>query len=561
MKKLNILKGIKFAILTLLTLAIFSCVDDDYELGNITTPTNLTLTSNIVGQSAEMPDGDGSGTVNFVANAEGAISYKFVYGDGFTEVSGSGETEHSFTGSGTNDYLVTVIANGTGGNITSENFEVTVFSDFNDPDTKEKLAGGLEPESTKTWYVAASEPGHLGVGPSSGDGFDSPIYYAAAPNEKAGQDVSACFYTDVLTYTIANNGGLIYNLNNNDATFYNVDFTDGAGEDQCRELDTGGDKIASLSPATSGIPTSTGTAINYADGGFMSYYIGTSTYEILEITETSMYVRAIPSSNPDLAWYLKFTTTPYDQQGSTGGGEEEEEEEEAFVSQFTEIFWSDEFDGDALDTTIWNYETGNGTNGWGNGELQYYTEDNVSVEDGSLIITARREAESGFDFTSARITTMDKFEVTYGRVEARAKMPQGGGTWPAIWMLGADFDVVGWPATGEIDIMEFVGNKPNEVSSALHFPGNSGGNAIFEATDIQNAATEWHTYAVEWTADEITFLVDNEVNFTFTNESSLPFNKDFFLIMNVAMGGALGGNIPAEFSEASMEVDYIRVYK
>ncbi|MCB7482048.1 family 16 glycosylhydrolase [Christiangramia sediminis] len=558
MKNTKFINGLKFSMLAILTLAIFACVDDDYDLANITTPTNLSINYEIIGATAEMPEGDGSGQVRFSATADNTLTYKFVYGDGFSDVIGGGEVTHPFTTNGVNDYTVAVIAYGPGGNSTSETVTVTVFSDFNDPDTKEKLAGGLDPGSTKTWYVAASEPGHLGVGPSSGEGFDSPIYYAAAPNEKAGADVSACFYTDTLTYSIANNGDIIYNQDNNGASFYNVDFTDGAGEDQCRDLDTGGDKLASLAPGTSGIPTSTGTAINYTDGGFMSYFIGTSTYEILSITENSMYVRAIPSSNPALAWYLKFTTTPYDQQGSTGGGEEEEE---PFVSQFEDLVWFDEFDGDALDTDTWNYEIGNGTNGWGNGEVQYYTEENVSVQDGSLFITAKRESESGFNFTSGRITTQDKFEFTYGRVEARAKMPEGGGTWPAIWMLGANFDEVGWPETGEIDIMEWVGNKPGETSSALHYPGNFGGDAVVGRTPIENATTEFHTYSVEWTEDNIILLLDGVEFFTFTNDASLPFNKDFFLIMNVAMGGGLGGEIADDFQESSMEVDYIRLYQ
>ena len=546
------MKNIFFKILFVIALSagFQSCVEDDYEIGEITAPTNLQIEAEVVGQSEEMPNGDGSGKVNFYATANSAMTYKFIYGDGFTDVSADGKVSHPFNTNGVNDYTISVIAYGPGGTSTSETITVTVFSDFNDPETKQLLTGG----DTKMWYVAASEPGHLGVGPSSGDGFDSPIYYAAAPNEKAGADVSSCFYTDVLTFSLNGNDDIIYNLNNNGATFYNVDFTDGAGEDQCRALDTGGDKIASLAPAASGITSSTGTAINYTDGGFMSYFIGTSTYEILEITENSMYVRAIPSSNPALAWYLKFTTTPYDEQGGSGGGEE-------FQSQFEDLVWFDEFDGDALDTDTWNYETGNGTNGWGNGEVQYYTEDNVTVQDGNLVITARREAESGFDFTSGRITTQDKYEFTYGRIEARAKMPAGGGTWPAIWMLGANFDEVGWPETGEIDIMEWVGNEPNRTSSALHFPGNSGGNAVVGDETINNATSEFHTYTAEWTEDNITFLLDGEVYFTFENDGSTPFNNDFFLIMNVAMGGGLGGTIAEDFQESSMEVDYIRVYQ
>jgi len=544
------LKYISFLFTALL---VMSCQEDDLTLDAIQVPTNLQVSTTI--------SEDGSGMVEFNATANDAITYEYNFSDGSSAVAPGGNYTKRFTRTGLNTYLVTLVAYGQGGVSSSMTFEVEVESDFNDPETKQFLTGG----SSKTWYVAAVEAAHLGVGPNlNGDGepVTFPEFYQAAPFEKAGDEISSCFYQDELTFSL-DGENIRYNLDNKGETFFNVDFVSefggGGGQDECIAFDTTGEKSVTLAPAGSGIPqpASTGTEIQLGGGGFMSYYIGTSNYEVLSITENSLHVRAIPGSNAELAWYVKFTTTPYEAQ-QTGTGEEEEEE---FVSQFNELLWSDEFDGEALDTTIWNYETGNGTDGWGNGEVQYYTQDNVAVTGGSLVITAKRETQNGFDFTSGRITTMDNFEVTYGRVEARAKMPVGGGTWPAIWMLGANFDVVGWPATGEIDIMEFVGNKPNEVSSALHFPGNSGGNAIFEAIPIDNAASQWHTYAVEWTASEITFLVDNQVNFTFTNEASLPFNKDFFLIMNVAMGGGLGGNIPAEFSEAFMEVDYIRVFK
>ena len=549
------MRYLKFLSFLFATLFMMSCQEDDLDLDTILVPTDLTINTDV--------SDDGSGLVDFTATANNAITYKYVFSDGSTAVAPGGDYTKRFTRTGLNTYLVTVIAYGKGGVSSSKSIEVEVESDFNDPDTKQFLTGG----SSKTWYVAAFQAGHLGVGPSAGDNFANPSYYAAAPFEKAGDEISSCFYTDVITFS-ENGDNIGYNLNNNGQTFFNVDFVTefggGGGQDECIAFDTTGDKSVTLAPASSGIPESlsTGTEIQISGGGFMSYYIGASNYEVLSITENSLYVRAIPSSNPELAWYVKFTTTPFDQQ-EAGGTEEpaEPEEPEAFQSQFQDLTWFDEFDGDALDMDTWNYEVGNGTNGWGNGEVQYYTQDNVTVADGNLVITARREAESGYDFTSARITTQDKFEFTYGRVEARAKMPAGGGTWPAIWMLGANFDEVGWPQTGEIDIMEWVGNNPTRTSSALHFPENSGGNAVFDDTEIANATTEFHTYGVEWTSENITFLRDGVEFFTFTNEESLPFNKDFFLIMNVAMGGGLGGAIDPAFQESSMEVDYIRVYQ
>ena len=367
--------------------------------------------------------------------------------------------------------------------------------------------------------------------------------------------------------TFAENGeNITYELNNNGSTFFNVDYASqfggSAGQDECLSLDTSGEKSVTLAPAESGIPAdlTTGTEIQIGGGGFMSYYIGASNYEVLEITENTMYVRAVMGNNPALAWYLRFTTTPYDQQQAGAGGGEEEE---AFETEYETLLWEENFDADAsLNTDIWNYEIGNGTNGWGNQELQYYTEDNTSITDeGSLLITARREAESGFNFTSSRITTQDNFEFTYGRVEARAKLPQGGGTWPAIWMLGSDFDTVGWPQTGEIDIMEHKGNEPGVIHGTLHYPGASGGNADGNTTTIENPSSEWHIYTMEWSAERIVFLVDGEVYHTYENNADSPFNKDFFLIMNVAMGGTFGGNVAEDFTESSMEIDYIKVFQ
>lgn len=535
------------------TLFMMSCQEDDLTLDTILVPTDLTITTNI--------SDDGSGLVEFNASATNAITYEYNFSDGTSAVAPGGNYTKRFTRTGLNTYLVTLVAYGKGGVSSSKSIEIEVESDFNDPETKELLTGG----DSKTWYVAAAQPGHLGVGPSSGDNYANPSYYSAAPFEKAGDEISSCFYTDVITFSESGEN-ITYELNNNGETFFNVDyvteFGGGGGQDECIALDTSGEKSVSLAPASSGIPTdlSTGTEIQIGGGGFMSYYIGASTYEVLEITQNTLYVRAIPGSNPELAWYLKFTTTPYDQQQAGGGGGEEEE----FETQFTTEIWSDEFEGETLDTGNWNYEIGNGTNGWGNNEAQYYTdsEDNVKVQDGNLVITAKRESESGFDFTSARITTQDKFEFTYGRVEVRAKLPAGSGTWPAIWMLGANFDEVGWPQSGEMDIMEFVGNNPTRISSALHLPGNSGGNAIVgEVTGVEGLTTEFHIYEVEWTADKITFLMDGEPHLEFDNDDSTPFQSDFFLILNVAMGGTLGGTIGDDFQESSMEIDYVKVFQ
>ena len=168
---------------------------------------------------------------------------------------------------------------------------------------------------------------------------------------------------------------------------------------------------------------------------------------------------------------------------------------------------------------------------------------------------------AGPGFSSARIKTEGLQEFTYGRVEARAKLPTGGGTWPAIWMLGGDYLTNPWPAAGEMDIMEHVGNQQDIVFASTHDPNNFGGNARTGSTLVEGASNEFHVYEMEWTETEIKFAVDGIVYHTVSNDSTLPFNKDFFFILNVAMGGSFGGNVDPGFMESSMEVDYIRMYQ
>ncbi len=226
------------------------------------------------------------------------------------------------------------------------------------------------------------------------------------------------------------------------------------------------------------------------------------------------------------------------------------------------LTWSDEFDTPgAPDPSKWGYDLGAG--GWGNNELEYYTNrlENASVSNGTLKIIAKAESFSGSNYTSARILSKGKFSFKYGKVEIRAKLPIGGGTWPAIWMLGDNINTVGWPASGEVDIMEHLGNQLNKIYGTLHHPGHSGGSADGGTTIITNATTEFHRYGLEWTATSIKFSVDDAVFYTFANNNTLPFNQNFFLIMNIAMGGNFGGTVDPAFSTGTMEVDYVRVYQ
>lgn len=225
--------------------------------------------------------------------------------------------------------------------------------------------------------------------------------------------------------------------------------------------------------------------------------------------------------------------------------------------------WADEFNvNGAPDATKWGYDIGTGDWGWGNNESQYYTNrpENVKVEGGVLKITSRKESFSGSNYTSARIKTQGKFSFKYGRVDIKAKLPTGGGTWPALWMLGNNITTAGWPACGEIDIMEHVGNVPNKIHGTLHYPNFSGGNAVSRTTTVSNVSSEFHIYSLDWRADAIKFYVDGNLYHTFNNAASLPFNQNFFFIINSAMGGNFGGSIDPNFTSSTFEVDYIRVF-
>ena len=561
------MKNYKYFILSLLAFILFiSCQDDDSQFGSTEAPSNLQIDFSIVNADAENEFGDGSGAVEFTATADNAINYKYVFGDTQEAPETNGSTSHTFNINGVNTYTVTVIASGKGGTQTSASTEVTVLSLFDDPVTRAFLIGDNPPEeennnpdATKTWYIAFQEPGHLGVGPLDSS---TPDFFAAPAN-----GLAQCFYDDNFTIANAPNGMSFNHVNLNPdgvgVTFFNAEFnTVGGGggpDDQCLPFDVSGEKSLSLSSATSGLPegVSTGTQFSITDAGFMGYYINTSTYEVLEISENYLYVRGISGSpGGPLAWYQKFTTNP---DGSIEGGDGGPN---LLETEYENLLFEEEFDVDgAPDPNTWNIEIGNGDNGWGNQELQYYTEDNVIVEDGILKITAKRESTNGFDFSSTRMTTLDNFSYEYGRVEVRAKLPEGGGTWPAIWMLGENVPDVGWPETGEIDIMEHRGNQQDVIHGSLHLPGNFGGNAISETTTVAGVSQEFNNYTVEWSAERILFAVNDVVYHEYENTSETPFNNPFFLILNVAMGGTFGGEVDPAFTESTLEVDYIKVYQ
>ena len=236
-------------------------------------------------------------------------------------------------------------------------------------------------------------------------------------------------------------------------------------------------------------------------------------------------------------------------------------------NQYNNLVWSDEFDTDGSpDVTKWGYNIGTGSNGWGNGEKQYYTDrpENVIIEDGLLKITAIKEEYNGSSYTSARLLTQGKYDFTYGKVQVRAKLPFGDGTWPAIWMLGSNIDTASWPACGEIDIMEHWGYNQNVVQSATHTPSSYGETVNHGSQTIDDVSTAFHIYEVEWDSEELVFSVDGEAHFTYkpANKTSdnWPFTANQFIILNVAMGGSWF-DIDPDFTQSTMEIDYVRVYQ
>ncbi|MGB5357001.1 MAG: family 16 glycosylhydrolase [Eudoraea sp.] len=692
-------------IVTALLMILLSCSEED-KPPTLGPPSNLVVTSDI--------SDDGSGEVAFGATAENTTSFLFNFGDGTSLESLTGNVVKTYEMGGQNTYSVVVTANGAGGLSVSTTIEINVTIDSEGSESAEVI-NLLTSGSSKTWYLAVAQPGHLGLGPAR-EGIDGdwwyPKWYSAQAFEKCGDGASDCFCDDELTFSVNDSGEMSYVLDNKGKTFFNVGHKDVVGgtqpEDFCYDFDTSGTKTISLSMVSGNVPEgeTTGMQMDFSDGGFMSYYVGSSSYEILSIDEDLLYVRTYDTANPELAWYLRFASEP-----AVGGGDEKLE------TIYTNLVWSDEFDVDgAPNPSNWTYDLGAG--GWGNNEAQTYTDDpaNVIVEDGILKITAISEGgddavyyfddisqvstggasssiddfegtpptfsnfggastvvianpdasgvntsstvgettkpigsetfagsyfdlsapldlvtysnisiktwspkvgavvkiklensanadqnyevdmsttvadtweELVFDFssapafnfdrivvffdfgvspagayTSARIKSENLYEFTYGRVEIRAKLPSAGGTWPALWALGANFEDIGWPTCGEIDVMEHVGNSANTTSSALHYPGNFGGTAVYGAIPIPTATSEFHNYTVEWTPESIKFVVDDEfIHLSFINSAETPFNADFFFIMNIAMGGTLGGAIDPSFTQDTMEVDYIRVYQ
>ncbi len=234
------------------------------------------------------------------------------------------------------------------------------------------------------------------------------------------------------------------------------------------------------------------------------------------------------------------------------------------------LVWSDEFDETTINSNFWTFETG--ASGWGNNELQNYTNgNNAAIVNGNLVITAEKidDNQTVGSYTSSRMVTRGKKEFQYGKLEIRAKLPSGTGIWPAIWMLGSNFSTVGWPACGEMDIMEYVGYEPNVVHSTVHTPAGFGGSGSGSSMTVTSCEEEFHVYGLLWTEEKLVFYVDALDNVVHTYAPAVktienwPFNQPAFFILNIAVGGTWGGaqGIDNSIFPQSMEIDYVRVYQ
>lgn len=245
-----------------------------------------------------------------------------------------------------------------------------------------------------------------------------------------------------------------------------------------------------------------------------------------------------------------------------------------------QLVWADEFegtDGSRFDTTRWSAVTGG--SGWGNQEREYYTDNIANVQQlhGNLVITALKDDSAAYNcwygpcgYTSARLQTKGHFEQAYGRFEARIKMPRGQGIWPAFWMLGNDIDTAGWPACGEIDVMENIGKEPSRVHGTVHGPGYSGGGGLTAFSELPSGAVwadDFHVFAVEWEADAVRFNVDGK-NYATQARADVPasqrwvFDHPFFVLLNLAVGGAWPGDPDGMTAfPQEMLIEYVRVYR
>jgi len=531
--------------LIILFLLVFSCSsdggDDPIDNGgnggnenNKITPSDLNYTVQIQGSNSN-ESGDGTGRVNFTASATNAVKYSFRFGDGATKESSTGSVEHTYTKIGTHQYNTRVLAYSSTNDYISSDKSISVLVS---PESDQELVKLLAGDSEKTWKINAAFDAHFANGSSD---HRYPSYFEAEAFSKN----NAGFYDDEYTFNI--NGTYTHKTNGDvygKASHLKNDFGD-TGQSQNADGEIEKYAKANYSDSYFVYKSDNENKLEFLSQSFIGFYVGEKKFTIECHDGNNLLLRTV--DNNSTAWYVWLT----DQQVSTTPSKD----------IFNDLVWSDEFSYNGkLDSDKWVYEI---RDQWYNEELQATTDrlDNIVVENGVLKIIAKRESYNGKQFTSGRVKTNKKFDFTYGRVDIRAKLPGKKGTWPALWLLGSNYDQIDWPKCGELDIMEHAGNRLNKIQATAHHPDNYGSGDGGKTNAYNDVSTEFHIYSVVWTEKAITFLIDDEPFHIVGNACSLPYNWNFFVIVNIAMGGTFGGNVPSDFSSDIMEVDYVRVYQ
>lgn len=311
----------KYILAIAILTTLWSCQEDDAEFGDVIAPSSLAIDFEREGEDDTNPAGDGTGIVTFNASAEGALNYLFDFGDGFTGNSFNGQIEHRFVQLGTNSYNVTVTATGTGGAATTQTIVIDVLSLFDDPQAKQFLTGG----SSKTWYWSVAENGHWGVGPTALIGgqpdaaYYTPFFFPVPAFGRFCNDLTECFYEDEMTFSLDGNN-VNFELNNMGSTYFHNTYLNQFGgpsadnpnsEDECLPFTAPAPGTVTFIPTTNSVvpdENSTKTSIILGNDNFLSWYVGSSEYEILEITENRVVFRTIQDNDPALAWYHTLTT-------------------------------------------------------------------------------------------------------------------------------------------------------------------------------------------------------------------------------------------------------------
>jgi hypothetical protein len=497
-------------------------------------PKDLSINITIEGSDTNNPNGDGSGLVKFSASATNAVSYSYRFGTGDSKTS-TGSVEYTYSDVGTKSYNIKVLAYSSTNNYITIEKSITVYvKPVSDPILLDLLAGS----TSKTWRINAAQDAHFSNG---SEDKNYPNYWEAFSFSKS----DSGFYDDEFTFNV--NGTYIHKTNNTvfgKGVNLNSDFgttsqtTNNDGDIENYPLDNYETTFSAKSE--DGI-----NKIEFNDSGFIGFYVGSHNYTIECYDDNNILIRTL--DNNDIAWYLWLSSQTISETPSK--------------DQFTNLIWEDTFDYNGeIDSEKWTHEV---REQWYNNEVQSTTNllENSKVENGILKLTAIKKSNG--DYTSARIMTHNKLDYKYGRIDVRAKMPaKTNGVWPAIWLLGSNYNTVDWPACGEMDIQEYAQTNQFNVQSTVHKPDGYAGQGDSNVTDAYtDIDSEFHIYSLVWTKEALTFYVNDEPHHIVGNSCSLPFNHKFYLILNFAMGGDMGGEIDSSFTRDSMEIDYVKVYQ